>query len=293
MQITAIVENTSRRAWPVEHGLSLYVQLRNGQRVLFDMGQSALFAQNAERAGLSIAQVDIAVISHGHYDHGGGLRAFLTANQKAKVFVHREAFLPHYSLRDTGLTYIGLEEELKSHPRLTLCEGVTSLGQGLTLFSDVESRCCYPAGNARLFGPAKDECDTFRHEQHLIIQEGDHVALLAGCAHRGIVNILRRAEEIIGRPPTHVIGGMHLAKSGLPEAEEDAFIRTLASQLRQFPDTKFYTMHCTGTEAFHKLQALMGNQIAYLACGETMESRERTSPQPSPQGREIIENSKS
>lgn len=274
MRITAIVENTSHKAWRVQHGLSLYVRRRNGERILFDMGQDSLFVHNAERAGLSIAQVDFAVVSHGHYDHGGGLQAFLSANEKAKVFVHRDAFLPHYSLRETGLTYIGLDPSLLSQPRLSFCEGVTPLGNGLTLFSDVETHCCFPAGNSRLFGPTEGELDTFCHEQSLIIQDDDLVVLLAGCAHRGMVNIVRRAAEIVGRPPTHVFGGMHLAKSELSETEEDAYIRTLAVQLMQFPTTKFFTMHCTGIEAFHKLQALMGNQIDYLACGETVEAND-------------------
>ena len=80
MKITSIVENTSIVGIPVEHGLSLYIQLDNGQNVLFDMGQRRLFAENAERLGLSIADVDTAIISHGHYDHGGGLSAFLEMN---------------------------------------------------------------------------------------------------------------------------------------------------------------------------------------------------------------------
>lgn len=271
MKITAIVENTSRKAWPVEHGLSLYVQRNNKQRILFDMGQGSLFVHNAERAGLSIAEVDVAVISHGHYDHGGGLRDFLSENQCADVFIHHEAFLPHYSLRDTGLTYIGLDPALKQNPRLSFCEGVTSISTGLTLFSDVENHCCFPAGNSRLFGPTEHECDAFCHEQNLLIEEGNHVVLLAGCAHQGMVNILRRAEEIIGRPPSHVFGGMHLAKSGLSETEENTFIQELAAQLMRFSATKFYTMHCTGLEPFSKLQALIGEQITYFACGEELE----------------------
>lgn len=271
MKITAIVENTSRKAWPVEHGLSLYVQRNNNQRILFDMGQGSLFVHNAQKAGLSIAEVDMAVLSHGHYDHGGGLQTFLAENHKARVFVHREAFLPHYSLRENGLTYIGLDPALKQNPRLAFCEGVTSIGPGLTLFSNVENHCCFPAGNSRLFGPSKNVCDTFHHEQNLLIEEGDNVILLAGCAHRGVVNILQRAETLVGRPPTHVLGGMHLAKSGLSEGEENAFIHELAAQLMRFSTTKFYTMHCTGLEPFAKLQALMGEQIAYLTCGEELE----------------------
>ena len=73
MKVTSLVENTSRRGLPVEHGLSLHIQLDDGRQVLFDMGQRRLFADNAERLGIRLADVDAAIVSHGHYDHGGGL----------------------------------------------------------------------------------------------------------------------------------------------------------------------------------------------------------------------------
>lgn len=268
MKVTAIVENTTNSGLPVEHGLSLYIQKESEQNVLFDMGQGSLFARNAEGLSLSIADVDVAVVSHGHYDHGGGLRTFLAENSKAKVFIHRDAFRPHYSLRDTGLRYIGLDSELEHDKRICLCGDVTRIGNDMTLFANVEGDCCSPVGNRLLFGPSEKENDTFCHEQSLLIEEGDNVVLFAGCAHRGIVNILRRAKEVVGKVPTHVFAGMHLVKSGLSEEDENAFVRRLASELMKCEGTRFYTMHCTGEAQFRKLKALMGERIEYLACGE-------------------------
>ena len=85
MKIFSLVENTSTKGYPVEHGLSLYIQRENGENILFDMGQSDLFAQNAERQGLDINEIAIAVVSHGHYDHGGGISTFLTLNDHAPI----------------------------------------------------------------------------------------------------------------------------------------------------------------------------------------------------------------
>lgn len=268
MKIISIIENTSKNGLPVEHGLSLYIEKNDGQRVLFDMGQSALFARNAKTLGLNIANIDIAVISHGHYDHGGGLKTFLAENDRAPIYIHRDAFLPHYSLRETGLRYIGLDNALKDNERFVCCTNKTSIGQDMVLFANVHGDCCVPTGNRLLFGPAADERDTFSHEQSLIIEEAGKVILLAGCAHCGIINIMRKAQEVTGKVPTHVFAGMHLVKSGLCETEESAMIASLAKELKRYEGTTFYTMHCTGEEQFVRLKAMMGSQIEYLSCGD-------------------------
>lgn len=270
MNITSIVENTSAKAFPVEHGLSLYIQLNDRRNILFDMGQRRLFAENAERLGLSIADVDTAIVSHGHYDHGGGLLTFLDMNSKAKVYIHQDAFQPHYSLRENGMAYIGIDKDLHDNSRLVLCGNMKKIDDSMTLFADVHGDCCCPFGNRLLYGPTESEHDDFRHEQNLIIKEGNNIILLAGCAHNGMINILHKAEEVIGRAPTHVLGGMHLVKSGLSAEEEDVFIASLAKELMAYKDCQFYTMHCTGTEQYQKLKTIMGSQIEYLSCGENV-----------------------
>lgn len=127
MTITSLVENTSREDFPVEHGLSLHIRLEDGRQILFDMGQGNLFARNAEHLGLRLSKVDMAIVSHGHYDHGGGLGTFLEINRHAPVYLNNHAFEPHYSLRDKGLAYIGLNPKLKGNERLISCEEVVSI----------------------------------------------------------------------------------------------------------------------------------------------------------------------
>ena len=111
MKITALLENTTHRTdMKTEHGLSLYIESEN-LNILFDMGQSANFAENAQKLGIDLSKADIAILSHGHYDHGGGLSEFLKSNDHAPVFIHRDAFLPHYNGTEK---YIGLDSSLEN-----------------------------------------------------------------------------------------------------------------------------------------------------------------------------------
>lgn len=271
MKITSLVENTSCMGLPVEHGLSLHIRLEDGRQVLFDMGQRGLFLENAARLGIDLVEVELAIVSHGHYDHGGGLHAFLEENPKAKVYVNSHAFEPHYSSREDGLKYIGLDPALKDCPRLVFCEGETHIGHDLVLFSNVRGDRLNPPGNRLLFGPTKEVNDDFRHEQSLLIKEGDKAVLFAGCAHTGIVNIMRKARQIMECPLTHVFAGMHLVKSGLAEKEEEAFIHALADHLLEYEGCQYFTMHCTGLPQYEVLKGYMGAAVRYLSCGEEVE----------------------
>ncbi|MBQ1381609.1 MAG: MBL fold metallo-hydrolase, partial [Ruminococcus sp.] len=109
MKLIVLTENTTAdAAIGCEHGLSLYIET-GGKRILFDMGQTALFAENAQKLCVDLARIDFAVLSHGHYDHGGGLQTFLTCNKTAPVFLSRYAFEPHYNGTEK---YIGLDTAL-------------------------------------------------------------------------------------------------------------------------------------------------------------------------------------
>ena len=119
MIVKCLMDNeASSGEFLTEHGLSLYIETRD-HKILFDTGASPAFAENAEKMGVDLAQVDIAVLSHGHYDHGGGLSKFLEINKKAKVFINENAFKNYYALRaNNNLEYIGLEKDLENNKQL-------------------------------------------------------------------------------------------------------------------------------------------------------------------------------
>ncbi|MCR5714623.1 MAG: MBL fold metallo-hydrolase [Bacteroidales bacterium] len=267
MKIVSLSDNITRGACASEHGLSLYLETDAGIRVLFDMGQGDVFARNAERLGIDLSQVDVAVVSHGHYDHGGGLATFLRLNDRAPVYVTARAFEPHYSVRPAGTAFIGLDASLAAHPQLVHNGLLCSPAPGLTLFSGVTGDFPQPAGTARLLGPDARQQDDFAHEQSLLIEEEGHTVLIGGCAHAGLVSMMQRAEQLSGHSLTHVFSGMHL----MMEPQSPAYLRQLAAALLRREGCLFYTMHCTGAEAFGQMSSLMPGRLHYLAVGGQIE----------------------
>lgn len=273
MKIVTLLENTSRRpGLTAARGISLYVET-NRRKVLFDMGPDASFLENARALGIDLADVDTAVLSHGHSDHGGGLAAFCAVNGKAKICLRREALGAYYAvLPGQEPNYIGLPETEALADRFSFTGDREDLGDGLTLFSDVEDdkalRAVAPKLQERTgegFRP-----DGFAHEQHLLVEEGGKAALLAGCGHLGIVNTLRAAEKRLGRMPDVVFGGFHLFElaPGAPEAEE--LLRATAEELRR-GNTVYYTGHCTGDWAYARLKEALGDRLRPMDCGASAE----------------------
>lgn len=256
MKITALLENITKRSdLSAEHGLSLYIETTD-HKILFDMGQTDLFLVNATVLGIDLSAVDLAVLSHGHYDHGGGLAKFLEINRTAPVYLSRYAFEPHYHGTEK---YIGLDTSLAGSDRLVFTEDDTVLDTGITLFSCSQKKQKHDLGS---FGLTRLENgsfvpEDFRHEQYLLLEENKKRVLFSGCSHRGIMDIADWFR------PDVLIGGFHFSKLPLDEA-----LKSYAEYLDGFP-TEYYTCHCTGESQFQFMKNYMG-RLHGLSCGETI-----------------------
>ena len=272
MKIVSLMEDTpGGNGCLFEHGFSLYVETKS-HRILADTGASCRFLENAKRLGIDLAKVDTVILSHGHYDHSGGILAFAGKNPNARIYIRENAFEDFYHVKDHGRRYIGIDKEIKKLEQVVIAGSDLRIDEELFLFTNVTGRRMWPEGNRELKVVKNGEQlqDDFSHEQYLIIQSEGKEILISGCAHNGILNILERYWNLRGRMPDALISGFHMAKKSAYTMEEEELIRKTALELKAYP-IQYYTGHCTGEAAYQLMQGILGSQIEYIRCGGRIE----------------------
>jgi len=262
MKITVLTENSSCRTdCSSEHGLSLFVET-NMFKLLFDAGQTNLFSDNADILGVDLNTVGAAVLSHGHYDHGGGLSRFLEINDHAKVYISEYAFEPYYSGAEK---YIGLDPSLRGNRRLVSVSENIEFSENLHLIPWGNHAKSFPSESYGLnkIDNGRLVPDDFIHEQYVLIEENSRKILLSGCSHNGILNILERFH------PDVLIGGFHFMKIPVEGSGRETLI-DYALRLMKY-DTEYFTCHCTGAEQYNILKSVMGNRLHYISAGMMIE----------------------
>lgn len=272
MRIVNLIENIKGNPeCDFEHGLSLYVETQK-HKLLMDTGCSDKFLENAKRLSVQLENVDSVVLSHGHYDHGGGLLDFTKINSHARIYVRENAFLDFYHGKDENKRYIGLDKRISNLAQLYYVSGNMRMDKELFLFTNVTSRILWPSSNLELT-VEKDGVlvqDDFSHEQYLVISQNGKNILISGCAHNGILNILEKYHQIFSKNPDVVISGFHMMKKSGYKQEDIDLIEKTAWKLKDYR-TKFYTCHCTGEEPYERMKRILGEQIDYVKSGEEVE----------------------
>lgn len=245
-----------------EHGLSIYIETEK-HKALLDTGASAKTWDNAWELGIPLSEVDTVILSHGHYDHAGGILDFYKINDKAAVYMQRTALLEYYH----GDRYIGIDKEIGMLPNVMLLDGDLEIDRELSVFAGIRGRKYWPQSNVGL-SLRRDGLyiqDEFIHEQCMVVQ-GEKNLLLSGCAHNGILNILDRYREIYGRNPDVVLSGFHMMKRTDYTVQEKEVICRTAEVLAE-EDILFYTGHCTGQEAVNLMKPIMKDKLVQIHCG--------------------------
>jgi 7,8-dihydropterin-6-yl-methyl-4-(beta-D-ribofuranosyl)aminobenzene 5'-phosphate synthase len=254
MEIIVLVENAHGEDPRLvgEHGLALLV-LAHGRRVLFDTGAGGALLGNADALGLgdALARLDAIVISHGHYDHAGGLAMLLERTRSpTPVHVRPGFFRPRWSTRAGAPRAIGAPHtraQLESLGARFVEEGAPRrFLPGFWLSGEVPLRAETDAGEpSLLLGPTIDEAvpDPFTDEQALAVESSDGLAVLVGCSHRGLVNAILAAKAAAGDVPAQIVlGGAHL------HSASQARIAWTAREARRLVG-HVAPGHCTGADA--------------------------------------------
>ena len=235
-----------------EHGLSILLQT-DRYTILLDTGASDVFIRNAEQLGVNLSDVDYVFISHGHSDHADGLRYFLEHNQKAQIIVSPDAMSGQFFSKRGNLHSITTEWPEIDDDRLILIDQTCKIAEGIHVIAHIPQIHPMPKGNQNLYVQDSDGNyihDDFRHELALYVDG----LLFTGCAHSGLENILAACPWSVHT----VVGGFHLIDG--QETEEE--LTALAQRLKaKYPDTLFYTSHCTGDNVFEVMKNVMGEQL--------------------------------
>lgn len=250
IRVTLLAENTARgRGILGEHGLAYWIETDDG-RLLFDTGQGHVLRRNAETLGIDLASADAIVLSHGHYDHVGGLEPELVRSPRAVVYLHPDALRERFIRKDEGMYPVNEEflfggriEEGTAHLCKTgepveVLPGVWTTGE-VPRLTDYED-----TGGAFFLDEAGTKTDPIRDDQALYFRTGKGIVLILGCAHAGVVNTMRHVAGLTGEERLHaVIGGMHLLHAGEERLEQT---------YRVFDEMEVELIapcHCTGIRA--------------------------------------------
>lgn len=250
LRLTIVVDNKAAEGLVVEHGYALWIETPH-QNILFDTGQQQALLPNCATLGVDLASATALVLSHGHYDHVGGVHDVLRLNKNLHLYLHSGVFQPRYSLdgeepRSVRMPLPAMAAVMK-HPDnrihwltkpayITKDIGIVGPVPRVTDFED--------AGGPFYLDPDGREADVIKDDTAMWFKTGNGLVVAVGCCHAGLVNTLRHILSVTGETMIHtVIGGLHLLHADTRRLE------TTVAGLREFNIRQIIPCHCTGDSA--------------------------------------------
>lgn len=269
-RITIVVDNNVQGALASEHGWSTWIE-SDGKKIIFDTGQGPALESNIPKLGIDIEAADILVLSHGHYDHTGGLPYVIAEAPNIELYCHPGVVQPRYAIRDGKARSIGIPhasaEALERFPperlhwvpepvMLTKTIGLTGPVPRVTPYEDT--------GGPFYLDPRGAHPDLIEDDQALWIQTAEGLVVCMGCAHAGLINTLYYIQGLTKITRIRaVLGGFHLMAAG-----EERLQATVAA-LRELAPETLIPCHCTGEAAARRLRDDLGQSVTPGAAGMT------------------------
>lgn len=271
MKFQFLVENkTDNPGVMAEHGLSIYIEA-DGKTILFDAGATELLMSNARAMGVDLADVDLAVVSHGHYDHTGGFPAFCKINDKAPIYIHKNAFRKSFGLVDgkpeEDISAIRWTEEERAamEARLVYTDGPVWITENICITGTVPYAEGFEPTERFYFYDESGEMavDDMSHEQCLVIRQEDGLYIFSGCSHRGVISALDAGKAMFpGEKIAGLVAGMHLYSA----SEEDR--QRVIEQVEAEKLDMVIPVHCTGIKAICELKTRLGDSCIAATAGD-------------------------
>jgi 7,8-dihydropterin-6-yl-methyl-4-(beta-D-ribofuranosyl)aminobenzene 5'-phosphate synthase len=267
-ELTVLSENcAARRGLLGEHGLAIWVETE-GHRILFDTGQGLALRHNAAVLSVDLSSADTLVLSHGHYDHTGGLAAG-DCFSHTQVLVHPAAFGDKYAgpcaerARGVGSGLASAEDLRSAVGSVVLTPTPTQIGPGVWVTGEIPRHTEFEdTGGPFFLDSALTVPDPLADDQALFFSTRAGTVVLLGCAHAGIVNTLDYVAKLTGEQQIHgVFGGLHLlgASAARTQATIDA--------LRRHQVQRVGPAHCTGLMATAIMLSAFPRQFVELGAG--------------------------
>lgn len=267
-RITILVDNHVGDGLSAEHGLSLWIEAE-GLHILFDTGQGMALESNARVLGVDLDKTDILTLSHGHYDHTGGIAQVLQRAQKANVYCHPGIVQPRYAIRDGTPKSIQLPRmpmaaiDRLSSQHLHWVQQPMLLSERIGVTGPIPRETSFEnTGGPFYLDPEGRRADPIEDDLALWVQTDDGLIVCVGCSHAGLVNTLNHVQCLNnGQRIRAVIGGFHLLKASRERLEQ-----TVAA-LRLFEPDIVVPCHCTGELATDMLRNVLGERVLPGAAG--------------------------
>lgn len=262
MKISVLANDLALPGYASEHGLSIHIRHMK-QEILFDTGHTDVYLKNAKKMAIDLSIIHHLVLSHGHYDHMGGLRFFPKKNKLSSVILHKDAFIPKYAHEETD-RYNGAPFIKKD------------IQWARTLYKEIENfeeiaPCFYVFGNIpnnrqSLIYFAGNQHDDFHDEIILVLEDQRGLSLFMACAHFGVIEGLHLVQDYFPKKRIiNLIAGMHLASANMREIEY------VTDELEASTLEKIVPLHCTGDQAIQYFKERLKNRCLLLKAGDQTE----------------------